>query len=201
MMHDPATIALCVGHSRRLPSGHVEGGAWTCDGKFSEWKWNRFIAQQVAVILQEKHDLAAFIVDEYGPHPSYGAAMRWLGKQLKSLGNIRLAVELHFNSASPTANGHEWIHYPGSRQGKLLATDLHHSMMRKFPGIRARGVKTPIDGRGMEFLKQTHCPAVLAEQFFGSNRHDWETVAAFPERLAHALADGMAAYHQRISPL
>jgi hypothetical protein len=195
-MNDPATVALCVGHSRRLPSGHPEGGAWTHDGKFSEWKWNQFIARMVATDLQERHDISAFIVDEYGPQ-SYAAAMHWLGRQLKSLGNIRLAVELHFNSAGPTANGHEWLHFPGSRQGKLLATELHLAMIRKFPGIRARGVKTPIEGRGDAFLRRTHCPAVIAEGFFGSNAHDWATISAFPERYAAALAAGIAAYHKR----
>lgn len=195
-MIDPATIALCVGHSRRLPSGHPEGGAWTHDGKFSEWKWNQFIARMVAADLQERHGLAAFLVDDYGER-SYGAAMKWLGRELKGLGNIRLAVELHFNSASATANGHEWLHLPGSVQGRLLATELHTAMMRKFPGIRARGVKTPMDGRGDAFLRETHCPAVIAEGFFGSNRHDWETIAAHPDRYAAALADGIAAYHRR----
>jgi hypothetical protein len=195
-MQDPATVALCVGHSRRLASGHAEGGAWTHDGKFSEWKWNQFIARMVAADLHDRHGIASFLIDDYGAR-TYGAAMKWLGAQIAGLGNIKLAVELHFNSASATANGHEWLHWPGSVHGRLLATEMHLAMMRKFPGIRARGVKTPMEGRGDAFLKLTHCPAVLAEPFFGSHRHDWETVCARPDSLAAALADGIAAYHNR----
>jgi N-acetylmuramoyl-L-alanine amidase len=198
-MIDPATVALCVGHSRRLPAGHPEGGAWTHDGKFSEWKWNQFIGRMAAAALHERHGIACFLVDDYGAR-SYGAAMAWLARELRGLGNIRLAVELHFNSASATANGHEWLHWPGSPQGRLLATELHLAMIRKFPGIRARGVKTPVDGRGDAFLKLTHCPAVIAEPFFGSNPHDWATVSARADSLVNALADGIAAYHKRIFP-
>lgn len=195
-MIDPATVALCVGHSRRLPSGHPEGGAWTHDGKCSEWQWNQGIARETACELHERHGIASFMVNDYGAR-GYGAAMRWLGRELRGLGNIRLAVELHFNSASASANGHEWLHWPGSIQSRLLATELHLAMIRKFPGLRARGVKTPVDGRGDGFLKHTHCPAVIAEPFFGSNAHDWATIHAHPERLVTALADGIAAYHKR----
>lgn len=83
-MEDPATVALCVGHSRRLPSGHAEGGAWTHDWKFSEWRWNLGIARELAVELQERHCIAAFVVDDYGPL-TYGEAMAWLGRELRGL--------------------------------------------------------------------------------------------------------------------
>lgn len=195
-MNDPATVALCVGHSRRLESGHAEGGAWTHDGKVSEWKFNQYIARYVAADLQDRHGIAAFVVDDYGPR-TYGEAMAWLARELRGLGNIRLAVELHFNAASPSANGHEWLHWPGSIHGRLLATELHLSMMRKFPGIRARGVKPRGEGDGSGFLRRTHCPAVIAEPFFGSNAHDWATVSAHASKLILALSDGIAAYHKR----
>jgi hypothetical protein len=198
-MIDPATVALCVGHSRRLPTGHPEGGAWTHDGRMNEWQWNQFLAREVACELHDRHGLASFIVNDYGPR-SYGAAMQWLGRELRGLGNIRLAVELHFNSAAPTATGHEWIHWPGSVHAKLLATELHLAMVRHFPGLRSRGVKTTIAGRGDGFLKATHCPAVIAEPFFGSNRHDWDLVSSRTDSLTTALCAGIAAAHQRFSP-
>jgi hypothetical protein len=196
-MNDPATIALCVGHSRLLANGRPEGGAWTHDGSMSEWKWNSALVRVIAAELHDHHGIAAFIFNDYGPREYYGA-MDWLGKEIRELGNIKLAAELHFNSSSPSANGHEWIHWAGSIKGRLAATELHLSMMRKFPGIRARGVKTPIDGRGAEFLKKTHCPAVICEPFFGSNAHDWETMRRNPEKLATAIADGLAAAHRRL---
>ena len=196
-MQDPATIALCVGHSRLLASGTPEGGAWTHDGTTSEWKWNSALVRVIAAELHDVHGIAAYIVNDYGPREYYGA-MHWLGQELRRLGNIKLAVELHFNASSATANGHEWLHYQGSIKGRLAATELHLAMMRHFPGIRARGVKTPIEGRGAAFLKETHCPAVLAEPFFGSNAQDWETMRRNPEKLATAIAEGLAAAHRRL---
>lgn len=189
-------IAVCVGHSRRVGAGRAEGGAWTHDGKVSEWQWNDALARAVVADLHDRHGLDACLVNDYGCR-SYGEAMRWLAGELRADG-VGLAVELHFNSASETANGHEWLHHAGSVKGRLAATELHLAMCRAFPGIRARGVKTPISGRGEAFLSLTHCPAVIAEPFFGSNKHDWATMYRQPEKLATALAAGLAAALRRM---
>jgi N-acetylmuramoyl-L-alanine amidase len=191
-------IALCVGHSRRLPHGPPEGGAITCDAKTSEWQWNSALARLIAAELHDAHGIAAEIVNDYGLR-TYGAAMRWLGGHLRGVPGLRLAVELHFNSdASPSANGHEWLYWPGSIKGRLAATELHLAMCRDFPGIRPRGVKVPPDGRGTAFLRETPCPAVIAEPFFGSNPRDWAAVRARPEKLAATLAAGLAAARRRM---
>jgi hypothetical protein len=193
------TIAICVGHSRRLATGQPEGGAWTHDGATSEWRFWHGVAPMVSRALRSGHGLRAVIVDDYGAR-GYTEAMRWLGGELRALGSIRLAVELHFNAASATANGHEWLHWPGSANGRRLATQMHLAMGEAFPGIRARGVKTPIAGRGDGFLRWTPCPAVIAEPFFGSNRADWRHVGWQQERLAGALAAGLAAAHEQLFP-
>lgn len=196
-MNSSTTIALCVGHSRRRPDGSPEGGAWTHDGKTSEWAFHTALAREIAAVLHDEHGIAAYIVNDYGPR-GYGAAMDWLGQHLSEQGNIVLAVELHFNAGPPSANGHEWLHWKGSEKGRLAATEMHLAFTRAFPGIRARGVKSPIDGRGELFLRETRCPAVIAEPFFGSNAHDWETVSRHPERLVSALAAGIAAATRRL---
>jgi len=194
-MQDPATVALCVGHSRRQDSGQPEGGAVTHDGKVNEWTYNIALARLIATELHDEHDIDAFIINDYGQR-SYGQAMTWLAGELLELGNIKLAVELHFNAAEPAANGHEWLHWHSSKKGKLLATQLHLAMCRNVPGIKARGVKPRgSDDRGAEFLRRTHCPAVICEPFFGSHSNDWRLASTHQSAIAKAIAAGIAAAH------
>lgn len=51
-MNDPATIALCVGHSRMI-HGRRDGGAIAADGKTSEWEYNAALADATATRLAE----------------------------------------------------------------------------------------------------------------------------------------------------
>lgn len=198
MTDDLATIALCIGHSRRRADGTPEGGAITHDGAISEWAWNRELAREIATVLHDRHGLHAVIINDYGRR-EYDAAMAWLARHLRDLGGIRLAVELHFNSHEPAANGHEWLHWHSSTKGRLAATELHLAMSRHFPGLRARGVKPRASGDlGALFLRLTHCPAVIAEPFFGSNAQDWRALSGRAAALAAALAEGIAAGHARL---
>ena len=41
------------------------------------------------------------------------------------------------------------------------------------PDTKTRGIKERKSGRGSEFLRQTPCPAVICEPFFGDNEGDW----------------------------
>jgi N-acetylmuramoyl-L-alanine amidase len=189
---NPATIAICVGHSRRV-HGRREGGAVSCEPASSEWAFNDALGRLVIERLHDAHGLTAILVNDYQGE-SYGGAMRWLAGYLRGLGNIKLAVELHFNSADdPKANGHEWLHWHASPKGKLVAAILAMEMTLSRLGIRSRGVKA-IDGgdRGGEFLRLTHCPAVICEPFFGSNAQDWETARAQVEALAATIARALA---------
>jgi N-acetylmuramoyl-L-alanine amidase len=190
------TIGLYIGHSRRV-HGRPEGGALAADGKTSEWRWNCRLAADIAQELHDRHRLTPVLVDNY-PGETYGAAMRWVGQHTAEE-NITLAVELHFNASSPEANGHEWLHWHSSHKGKLAATELHLAMSQAFPGIRARGVK-PLTAteRGGLFLRETHCPAVIAEPFFGTHKADFTAALAGRESLARALAAGLAAAAARL---
>ena len=189
-------IGLCVGHSRLL-RGRPEGGAVAADGKTNEWNWNSGLARQIAEVLHDLHGITALIVDDYGPH-GYGEAMRRLGKTLADEG-VSLAVELHFNAAQASANGHEWLYWNGSTKGRLAATELHLAMCKAFPGIKARGVKSlTAKDRGAMFVRETWCPAIIAEPFFGSNKNDFAIVSGDRTRLADAIADGLASALHRI---
>jgi N-acetylmuramoyl-L-alanine amidase len=45
--------------------------------------------------------------------------------------------------------------------------------------------------RGGQFLRGTHCPAVICEPFFGSNQAEWTYFAGHQQELAQVIADGI----------
>lgn len=173
-----ATIAICVGHSRRI-GNRFDGGAVSVNGTSER---NRNISEagflQSALSRVRSPDgsqaLNAFTVNVYGGE-SYIKSMRWLAKELKRRGATH-AIELHFNSAtSDNVSGHEWLHHASSSKGKLLAEHFDSVFRQAHPLLAARGLK-PIErgGRGDGFLRLTHCPSLIAEPFFGSNQKNWD---------------------------
>jgi N-acetylmuramoyl-L-alanine amidase len=184
-------VALCVGHSRPGLDGKPEGGARSATG-VSEWEYNSRLARLIAEELHDAHDISSMLIDRYAGG-GYGSAMRWLGRTLREEGDIALAVELHFNAADGKARGHEWLHWHSSAKGKRAALEMHLVFSNAFPQIPARGVKPKTSAdRGAGFLQATHCPAVIAEPFFGDNPTDWKLAKDFPGSIARAIARGIA---------
>lgn len=178
--------ALCVGHSRPGDAGAESAGG------VSEWDFNLPIATRASEILFSRGIEAPVISKYHGQ--SYGRAMNWLAAHLKEVG-ADLAVELHFNAAGESAQGFEYLHYHSSSKGKRLAECLHGAHADKFASMVDRGVKprTPGD-RGIQFLKKTHCPAVIAEPFFGSSPEEWRFYSEEEEGLSCVYADGIERY-------
>lgn len=183
-----AKIAICVGHSRKI-NGRVEGGA-VSRANVSEWDYNRDLARMIEGILHE-HRIASFVIDSY-EGGGYGSAQRWLARQLSERG-ATLAVELHFNdSDSDSSNGHEWLYWSTSERAKKLASSINAEMCLIVPRIKSRGVKPKTSAdRGAEFLRGTHCPAVICEPFFGRNPSDWQIATAEKRGIARAIALGI----------
>ncbi len=181
-------IALCVGHSRQ-----GDGGASSIDGT-TEWDYNCDLADRIASKTRQE----VRVYNTYGGK-SYANSMRWLARKLKADG-VKCAVELHFNSAKPTANGHEWLYWHSSEKGRLLARSLRDSMEDYFPMHVSRGIKErEKGGRGAAFLRYTHCPAVIAEPFFGSSNKDWELATKHKDGLAMTITGGILLYNELAS--
>jgi N-acetylmuramoyl-L-alanine amidase len=176
-------IAICVGHSR---SG--DDGAVNVEG-ISEWNFNQPIAKRVCELLHEAgHD--SVLIDKY-EGSGYAPAMMWLTKHIKEL-KADVAVELHFNSAGPYANGHEFLHWFSSPKGASLAANLSESLVKFFPNQKDRGLKSiNAEDRGGLFLRKTHCPAVICEPFFGSNPTENLYFSNRKEELAKAYTEGI----------
>jgi len=184
-------VALCIGHSRKI-SGRIEGGAVSVDGTTNEHTYNTALAVDIAAHLRQ-HGVESVTVDRY-EGSGYGASQRWLAAHLRDIG-ATVAIELHFNSATPAANGHEWLYWGVSSKGRKLADSLNAEMVLACPAIRSRGIKPKYVGdRGAEFLRGTHCPACIAEPFFGSNASDWQIAISHRRAIGIAIAEGILGY-------
>lgn len=181
-----STFALCVGHSRRGDRGAINTAG------VSEHAFNTPLAHRVAELLRDRkhtaHVISAYDADEYG------AAMRWVAAEVGRL-RADAAVEFHFNSASPSAEGYEYLFWNSSRRAEKLAQCFLIAHQRQFPKARLRGVlpRGPMN-RGADFLRRTPCPAVILEPFFGSNAAETELYSRSREELARVYADALCAW-------
>lgn len=189
-MPPESLVAICVGHSRHI-NGKRDGGAISAGG-VSEWTFNRDLAFQIDRVLREK-GVQSFVIDDYRGS-GYTDSMRWLASEIKGK-KATVAVELHFNAATGTAKGHEWLYWGHSKRGKVLADALRGAYAESFPRAVSRGSKAKVTGeRGGEFLKLTHCPAVIAEPFFGDNPQEWQMASSSVSAMAEAMATGIVDY-------
>lgn len=177
-------VGIVVGHARR-----GDDGALAVDGT-SEYAYNCMVADAIASFLA----VPTVVVKDI-PADSYPAAMNWLASELRAT-NCTLAVELHFNaSGTGNATGHEYLYWHDSQSGKALAASLSDAHCAAWPADKNRGIKPKDAGdRGAHFLSKTHCPAVIAEPFFGDNPAQWSRYGAAHVALAEMLAAGITRY-------
>jgi len=180
--------AICIGHSRRI-NARIDGGAYSSHLRTNERGFNIKV-----VAAMKQLDPTLEVIDAYEGE-GYGTAMRWLAAEVRERG-CDLAVELHFNAANEEANGHEWLYWKDSPRGMSLATCFRNAFRDAFPEIKDRGIKPKGSGdRGAEFLRHTHCPAIICEPFFGSSGWDCAVIdKKGHEAVASAYVTALRAY-------
>lgn len=178
-------IAVCIGHSRT-----GDDGAESVTG-VTEWDFNSELGSLLVRKLRDAN-FDAELFDRYDGN-GYTAAMRDAARQVKNYG-ASIAIELHFNAGGATAEGFEYLYYLSSTKGMKLAEELLDAQHEHFPQARNRGIKTPMDGRGDGFLKYTHCPAVICEPFFGTNKSEWDLYSHSQDKLADSYVSGITNY-------
>jgi len=182
-------IAICIGHSRMI-NGRYDGGAYSPHLQTNERDFNLHVATIMQAELK-KRDIRSKVYSHYFGK-GYGSAMQDIAAQIKE-DKATVAIELHFNSATPSARGHEWLYWETSKNGKRLAESFEDAFSAIFPAIPSRGVKAlGKTARGGLFLKNTHCPAMITEPFFGSNIADCKAIN--PIMLAQTYVLALAAY-------
>lgn len=89
--------------------------------------------------------------------------------------NFDLVIELHFNAATPQANGCETLYYFSSKKGKEFA-HIFTDTVCGITGIKSRngGVKALVNkkDRGYASVYYPKAPTILIEPFFGTNDND-----------------------------
>lgn len=173
-------VALCVGHSR-----NGDKGAVAING-LSEWDFNRERAVRVKALLDSMR-IKSQVIDYY-QGSSYSSSMQWLANHLLR-NEFTLAVELHFNAASPSAEGYEYLFWHKSKRGKVLAQTFQAHHGKVFSSAKDRGIEALGDEaheRGTLFVSLTHCPAIILEPFFGSNSKE---VAAYMSEKGRSLLE------------
>jgi N-acetylmuramoyl-L-alanine amidase len=181
-----SVIGICIGHSR---SG--DEGAVNTDG-VSEHTFNSEVGHLTAELLRGKGH-TVHVIDGYSGS-SYSGAIHWVSDHLAKLGTT-VAVELHFNSALPHVEGHEWIHWHRSAKGQLLASCFNQIFKEAFPEAKIRGIKPAYkNDRGSLFLRVTRCPAIILEPFFGSSKKETELYTQSKPALASAYAKALTNY-------
>lgn len=142
-----------VGHDQK------ERGAYSPHLNMTEFQFHSEVAKHLPF-------------DIYWRNPDlkgYKTKMQDLAKQINGKG-YSAVIEMHFNAATPSANGCEALFFGGSAVGKRWAQVYVEETVRKY-GMRNRGVLaiTKESERGYWFLKLIDAPAVILEPFFGSN--------------------------------
>lgn len=177
-------IALCVGHSRPNDSG-----AYSVTG-ISEWDYNSELAEMIGDRLDDPYKVYSTYKGS-----NYVSSMRWLSKKLDE-DKVDTAIELHFNAATPKAEGHEWLYWHTSERGRLLSRALRDSFEDSFPQNISRGIKGRKKGsRGAMFLRSTSMPACIAEPFFGSSDKEFEFAVKHKRGIAESIASGIRLYN------
>lgn len=164
-------VALVVGHTTP-PKG--DKGAYSDALKVSENEYWLDVAKRI----EKNNDVK---VDIYNVHThtiqEYYKRQAALANVINNSGVVYdLVLELHFNAASPLANGTECLYWFGSKKGKQIAVQLsghianvYNTTIRGDNGSRALVNKSD---RGYYFTYLLKYPAVILEPFFGSNKEE-----------------------------
>ncbi len=166
-------LAIVVGHRENAP-----GATAVSPISSSEYQWNGDLAEIMAAHAASVPgaEVSIFLRDEGGVAGAYRRAKEW---------GADGAIELHFNSAGPSATGSETLYLtPPSRPFADAVQDATISAL----GLRDRGIKTPNEasgGRGTQNLSQMGArPSILTEPFFGSNASDCQAAQDNKSELA-----------------
>lgn len=163
-------LAVIVGHNSSKPGACAIYGGIPC-----EYPFNTQIAELMSQFAGDYQIEMEIFFRKSGM--SYSSEIDECYARVNSW-NPDFVTELHYNGASPDANGTEVLYYIGSSDGRVLATAVLEELL-SLHGLRNRGLKERSKSdRGGRSLWAAAAPAIMPEPFFGSNRGDCEKVAS-----------------------
>lgn len=95
--------------------------------------------------------------------------------------NPNLAIDIHNNAGG--GDGAEFFYHFGGGRSKILAENLEKEILSI--GQNSRGIKTKLNNNNSDyfaFIRETSCPAVIAEGCFVDNATDAAICDSIPEQ-------------------
>ena len=157
-------VAFVIGHTSK------DKGAYSNFLKISEWDMFKNFSEG---FLQEVGDIFF-----HNPNISYYTKRQ--EETAAKTKDYEIVFELHFNAASPSAEGCEALYYHGNEKAKALCNKFC-SLMESKMQMKNRGAKAlkpkGINGkdendRGFGFVSKQKPTAIILEPFFSSNPSD-----------------------------
>lgn len=172
--------AFVIGHTAK------DKGAYSPYFKLSEWDFYKEVLKHIPEANVFYHN----------PHFSgYTTRIKNTANKLNKV-NFDLVIELHFNAATPQANGCETLYYFASKTSRDYAKTFSDTVTR-WTGIKSRngGLKplTNKKDRGFASVYFPKAPTILIEPFFGSNESDCKKIKS-PKNLACIIEDFISQY-------
>lgn len=151
-------VAIVVGHTKLRP------GACGVDGIECEFDYNKKVAEYLSDVAD------VYYYDSY--NLGYRKMVQKNATKM-NLKNYNIVLELHYNAATPQANGCEIFHYFTNKKGKKYAEYLSRLISSTFK-VKDRGAKAMVNKkqRGFWALYYPKATTLLLEPFFGSNSDD-----------------------------
>lgn len=176
-------LAIIVGHEKKK-----DGATALAPLSTSEWPFNKQVAEFMYQYARELQlDCQIFFRDGIGIEGAAKKVNDW---------KADVCIELHFNSASPSAYGTETLHdaEPATNAEFAAIVQRHMCEVLKRTGKGNRGVKFLKSGdRGHYNLHLVKCTSCLVEPFFGSNKEDcklmWANVTGYSRSLVNAVVE------------
>lgn len=170
-------IALLPGHAT------AKEGSAVCAGKYKGWGEHKLALSYLPALAAELERLGYEVVitsreSAGGTSPSYSAIAA-------NATGADIALEWHFNAATPTASGCEVMYWGKSATGRAFASQLSASLADILQ-VRNRGalaVPTP-DNRGTEAFRRSRMPFFMIEPCFAGSNPDEA------KKLCTAIAEG-----------
>lgn len=154
--------------------------------KLYEWEFNRDIVNRISrMLLQSGFSDVVILTDTI-----YDKS---LGQRVSEVNNIhgeKILFSIHANAGGGT--GFEVFTSIGETKSDTYATVLFQEFEKEFPNERTRRDMSDGDvDKESQFyiLKYTNCPAVLSENFFMDNEHDFKIITSYDGR------EKIARYH------
>ena len=194
-MYKDMKVLIDNGHGENTP------GKRSPDGRLREWAYSREIADMVVAGLRKLGIDAERIVKEDSDVP-LSERCRRANAIYKEAGKKAILVSIHCNAAG---SGAAWMSAKGwsvfvsnnaSTSSKKLATSLCEVAEGLKMQVRRPSPKQPYWEQNLAICRDTHCPAVLTENFFQDNKEDVEYLlsSAGKQAVVQIHVDGIVKY-------